>query len=532
MRTERTRTEYKLTGETVDQIAAQVEAYLYSLKLERANVFRIRLSMEEALLRWLDHFGEGAAVTLELGVTLLRPTITLELAGAGYDPFTNAENDLGVWANSLLWSIGLTPQYSYRYGVNIVQIKLKRPRLNPALTLLVALILGTAIGLLGRFLLPETIRAVAQERILDPIRYVFFRILNAAAGPVMFLSLLAAICGGGSMAAMNKSGRRLIVRFLLLSTVMAVIAAALALLLMRPGFSAFSLDGTRFQSALDFFLQIVPGDILTPFIEGDTPQLILLAILLGNALLALGSRVDGFVSLVEQMNSIALLIAEWVSRLTPFFVTALLILGIWSSSLRRAIGIWKPLLLFVLLSAALLFIRLLIVSRKEEVPVKKLAVKLKSSFLVAFKNASVDTAYGINRLCCLRRLGINQKLVDFGLPLGLVIYMPAGTVAAMILTIYAAQMWGVTLSFLWLIMALFMTVTLLAATPPVAGVGLLTYAVMFTRLGIPTDALTTAMVVDILFGFGVSAVNQAMLQLELVLEADRLSELNRSILRQ
>ena len=80
-------------------------------------------------------------------------------------------------------------------------------------------------------------------------------------------------------------------------------------------------------------------------------------------------------------------------------------------------------------------------------------------------------------------------------------------------------------------MALFLTVTLLAATPPVAGVGLLTYAVIFTRLGIPTDALTAAMVADILFGFGVSAVNQAILQLELVLEADQLSTLNYDMLR-
>ena len=479
----------------------------------------------------MDHFGAGAEVTLDLGMSLLRPTITLTLRGDDYDPFTNTENELGAWANSLLGSIGLSPNYSYQRGVNVVQLKLKRPRLNPALTLLISLAVGAVLGFLGQLLLPEAVRAIMQQQVLEPIRYVFFRIMNAAAGPVLFLSVLAGVCGVGSMAAMNKSGGRLIARFLLLSTGMAVIAAILAFLLFRPNYSSLSLDSARIQSGLDFFVQFVPGDVLTPLIEGDSPQLILLAILLGNAILAVGARSGGLAALVEQANSVTLVIAEWVSRLTPFFVSALLILGIWNSSLRRALGLWKPLLLFVLLSGVLLLLQLLHVSIKEKVPVKKLAGKLKTSFLIAFRNASVDTAYGANQLCCVHRLGVSQKLTEFGLPLGLVIYMPAGTVAAMLLTMYAAQTWGLTLSVLWLLMALFLTVTLLAATPPVAGVGLLTYAVIFTRLGIPTDALTAAMVADILFGFGVSAVNQAMLQLELVLEADRLSALNYDMLR-
>ena len=108
--------------------------------------------------------------------------------------------------------------------------------------------------------------------------------------------------------------------------------------------------------------------------------------------------------------------------------------------------------------------------------------------------------------------------------------MPAGTVASMIVILYEASSAGVAVSPFWLLMAVLLTITLQAASPPVTGIGLLSYAVIFTQLGIPEDALTTAMVVDILFGFVTAPLNQAMLQLELVLEADRSGALDRETL--
>ena len=171
------------------------------------------------------------------------------------------------------------------------------------------------------------------------------------------------------------------------------------------------------------------------------------------------------------------------------------------------------------------------VSARLQVPVRSLAAKMKESFLIAFLNSSVDAAYGASQICCERRLGIGRKLTGFGLPLGLVIYMPAGTIAITLVTMYAAQAYSVADSPLWYVMAAFLTVALQAATPPVAGVGLLSYMVIITRLGIPLQALTVAMVADILFGFAVAAVDQAMLQLELVLEADRLKLLDRDVLK-
>ena len=520
-----------LTAATVDLFAEQIEGFLTSMKMETANVLRVRLSLEEAMLQWMEHFDDEAEITLETGMRRRRPRIVLRLAGEAFNPLPGAREGEDEWVKSLLGSVGLNPEYRYQNGVNIVELRMNRIRQNPAITLLESVAAGLGIGALGKLLLPADFQAMVLRTVLAPIRDVFFRVLNAAAGPIVFLSVLTAICSIGSVATMGKSGKRLITRFLLLSTLMAVIGSMVAMAVFRPEFALLPLRGEQVSNTLDFFLQIFPKDMLTPIIEGDSPQLILLALVLGNALLTAGIRAGGLVSVIEQADAVALIIADWVGALTPLFVTLLLILGIWNDSMTVLLGVWQPLAVFLVLALACMAAALACVSAAKGVPMGKLVRKVKRSFLVAFRNASVDAAYGDNQACCERRLGVGRELADFGLPLGLIVYMPAGTIACMVFALYAARCYGIETSAVWFVTGIALSAALNAATPPVAGIGLLTYTAIFSRLGIPDSALTIAVLAEILLGYPASAMNQTMLQAEMVLEADRVGQLDRKVLQ-
>lgn len=522
------RGEYTLGGEAIEEIAERLEDYLRASGTEHTDILRIRFSLEEALLRWRDRFGEETEIRVSAGERLRRPTITMELTGDPYDPLTSAENDLGAWADSLLDGIGLNPVYSYRRNTNTVQLHLKRRQLHPAAALGLAVGLGLLIGLLGDLLIPESMQDRVLTAFFEPVRNAFLRILNTAGGPIVFFSVLAAVCGVGNAASMSREGRRLILRFLVSLTLMTVLTGTVSLLVFHP--SSGGAESGGIHGIFDFFMRIIPTDILTPMISGDSPQLILIALVLGHAFLSVGQQSGGLVGLVDQLNTAGLLVADWVGRVTPFFVSLLLVFGIWNESLAPLLALWKPVLLFVLLCGGIFLLRLFTVSVRERISLRALLGKMKDSFLVALRTGSVNTAYGANQLCCEHRLGIGRPLTKVGLPLGLLIYMPAGTVASMIVILYEASSAGVAVSPFWLLMAVLLTITLQAASPPVTGIGLLSYAVIFTQLGIPEDALTTAMVVDILFGFVTAPLNQAMLQLELVLEADRSGALDRETL--
>ena len=237
------------------------------------------------------------------------------------------------------------------------------------------------------------------------------------------------------------------------------------------------------------------------------------------------------VKIANQANSVGLLVAEWISRIIPYFVAILLAFRILDGTIVRFRNIWIPLVAFHIFASLYLAGMMFMTSRKYEVSMTKLWEKIKPSFMIAFRKASVDAAFGENKVCCERKLGINSKLTDYGLPLGLVIYMPVSTVSLMASTLYAVTCYNMTITTLWLIMAVILVVALQAASPPVSGVDTLAYVAIFSRLGIPSEALIMAIVCDIIFCFTSSAMNQAMLQLHLINEADRLKSLNKNALK-
>lgn len=527
--------EYKLNGGSIDEMAALVEKFLYSLGMDRANVLGIRLSIEEGLLRWLDHFsakGEEPTVNFYAGKSFFRPVINIKLRGESVDPFENVENEFGTgdWVGTVMENIGLSPRYAYQNGYNVLHLRLNRPQLNPGIGLLLGIVMGIILGTAVKLLFSEELIRTATDSFFMPVQSVFFRLLQATAGPVIFFTVLTAICGIGSATIMNKSGKRLIGLFLLSSTVMTVIYAVIMDFILRPEHIG-SPFGMTAISVFTSFLDFVPGDVVSPFLNTDSPQLILLAIIIGNALLVLGSQGDRLVKIANQANSVGLLVAEWISRVIPYFVAILLAFRILDGTIVRFRNIWIPLLSFHVFVVIYFLCVLFITSRRYDISVSKLWKKIKPSFMIAFKNASVDAAFGENRICCEKKLGIDKKLTEYGLPLGLVIYMPVSTVSLMASTMFAVTCYNITLTPLWMILAVILVVALQAASPPVSGVDTLAYVAIFSRLGIPSEALIMAIVCDIIFCFASSAFNQAILQMDLIVEADRLNILDKDALK-
>ena len=522
---------YKLCFESIDLAADRVQKFLSYIKVEKNTLLRVRLSVEEVLLRWLDAFPEGTEFRLTMGSHWNRPFIVLKLWGEESNPLLIKGDEAGIWASDLLSAIGLVPVFRYVSGCNIVQVPLKRPHRNPGVTLLLCTLAGAFLGILLDLAFTADLKLLITNTVLTPLQDAFIRVLNAVSAPVMFLSVLTTVCGVGSISVTGKFGKRMVARFLLYSTLFTVVTLFLCQLFFSVPVGNAAISQGEVSGVLEFFLDVFPGDILSPFIEGDFTQLIVVALVLGNAFLIAGTKVQTLVTLVEEANTAGLVIAEWIGDLSPGFVALLIVLGIQDSTIHMLIGIWKPALLITVLSLAALGLRMLHISLRYKVPLRTLADKMKDSFLLSLRTFSVETSYTANKTCCEKRLGIGRQLTAYSLPIGLICFMPVSTVASTILTLYAAECYHIPVSLVWMVMALFLAVTLAAAGPPTAGIGILTYTVMFSRLGIPAQALTIVLAGDILMGFVIYPVNQAMLQLQLILEADGLGLLKHSILQ-
>lgn len=530
MKVEKFHGEYKLEPASVDEIAERIESFLISLKTERANMIRIRLAMEEALLRWMDHFGSDVMVALDLGISVRRPAIRMSLRGEPYDPLTNSDSDLGYWADSLTKSIGLKPIYSYIGDENVITLKLTKPSADPAKRLVISILTGLIIGAATFYTIPNSILETVTDSFLQPVQEMFFRLLNIAAIPIIFLSVLSAVCGAGTVADKGKSNRKMLKHFVFLSAVISLVGVAVAVRAYGISHEYTVTLPAVVSYLIDTIMSLVPTDIMTPFQSGNSPQLIFLSFILGNALLVAGHQAEHLIRIVDESHRVILLIADWVSGLTPFFVVVLLIMGIWNGYLMKVVSLWLPIAVFTIVTYAILGIWIFLLSNAKKVGISNIIRKIKGPFWTAFWSSSVKDAYSENFNCCVNKLGISKHLANYSVPLGLVLFQPAATMGLVIFSLYAATLYNVDTPFFWVISTVVLAVILQTASPPVSGVNLLAYAAIFSRMGIPTDALILAMVADTFFCFLSSAADQTMLEFELVFEADTTGQLDKDIL--
>ena len=131
---------------------------------------------------------------------------------------------------------------------------------------------------------------------------------------------------------------------------------------------------------------------------------------------------------------------------------------------------------------------------------------------------------------CIKRVGMQKIFTQRMLPLGLVLYMPASIIGMSSFVVFAALRSGARITPVWILTAIVFALILLVAAPPIPGVNLLSYVVIIGQLGIGKEYVIAAMIFDILFNAFASAANLFMLHFDMILQAEHMGLMNRSVL--
>ena len=523
--------EFDLSPTGIDDASEWLVGCLSEAGAERSDCLRMRLLFEEALLNLLNHFGEETMALAVLERRQGRFCLRLMVEGKRYNPL-KSEEDEEVWPASLFSVIDLHVHYSYSRGTNVVRMSMPRASMNPVLKIIIAIALGLLVGVLGNILIPDAAQEAFSDAVLAPVADMWVRLLQAVSGPVIFLTALTATFDMKRIADLGGSRVSTLARYFVISAIVVLFTMVCS----RPFFpfeiEAVHANRSLLSEMLDGILQIVPGNLVEPFVSANTLQLLLIAIVTGYILASMDSRIAELRKLIEQLNSLGLVVAKLVCALVPFFVGLLLCLKMWTHDIGLLGGIWFPLALSIAISVAVLLITLLASSVRFRVSPFILARKLSGSFVDALKRGTLDFS-AIDDLAgsCKRLLGVSTGYARASLPTGLFLYMPTSAVGLCVFVLYAAQVQGLNVDQAWIAAAAALSVVLAVATPPVTGANLLSFVMAFQYLGISSDAYLDVMVFDIVFGVLCIAFDQAMLQLETISQADRMGFLDEEVLR-
>lgn len=523
---------YRLSGENIDAVSEKIENHLTSFSVDKMNVLRFRLMFEEILLNYRDRFGEETEFTLRCEKRFSRPRIVITVAGESFEPFAVSEND-GEYSSEtlrgMLANMGLAPSHRYKNGENIITLTPERKkRGSSVIWLLAAIVLAVAAGLLCS-LFPENVREFLSVKIIEPITGKFMGFLSAISGPLIFLSVLWGIYSIGDVASFGKIGKRMITRFLLMSTLLLLIMACVTV----PFFTLSSGGGDKadFSDLYQMLLDIVPSNLITPFTEGNSLQIVFIAVIFGAAMLALNDKTTVVSKFVEQLDFIVQFIMKCLNSFIPLIIFLSLFNMIIKENSVIGSSALKPVLLTLMGCAVVITVYTVIVCVHHRISPILFIKKLLPTFIIALTTASSSAAFATNIETCEKKLGVDKKIINFGLPLGQSVFMPGAAVLFFSTGICMAETFQVPITTILLVNLFIIALVLAIAAPPVPGGFAVCVSILITQLGIPEAAIPLVIAVSIFLDFFCTATNLFCLQAELTELAGGLDMLNTEILR-
>ena len=523
---------FHLSPDVVSEISTLTAKTLKEGQIDREDAKHLQIAVEKVLLKWLSVLGEGTECTFRSGRRLGRQYITFAVPGPKVNPFGGEEDCVLTGGNSvqtLLANIGLVPSYHYVSGENQIALMPKRQKINPLIYLVCSVIAGILTGLFCRTL-PDGMSHTIGMGIVTPLFDTFIGVLVAVALPMMFLSLLWGIYSIGDTATLGNIGNKVIARYFGRIYFTLVICTFVAL-----PFFHFTIEGGsqslgEFQAIFTMLLSIIPTNILTPFTEGNTLQIIFLAVVFGLAMLILNKKIPTIVQFVGQANTLIQMVMEWITSLLPIIIFVS-ILHLMLTDIDNLGDLWKLFAVILLCVSVNLVLMVGGVSFGRKVTPGRLVKKLLPSFLIALTTASSAATFSTNMDTCEKKLGIAPRLVNFGVPLGTAFSRPGHAAIFFCVCLFMADYYAVPITLSWVFMAILTAGLLALAVPPVPGGGIACYSILFLQLGIPVEALGIAVVLEILLDFLSTALNMVAVPIDLVQVAAKLDMLDEEKLK-
>ncbi|MCT7946599.1 dicarboxylate/amino acid:cation symporter [Shewanella septentrionalis] len=373
---------------------------------------------------------------------------------------------------------------------------------------------GIVLGLILRNAFPESdiVKDYITEGFLHVIGTIFISSLKMLVVPLVFISL---VCGTCSLSEPSKLGRLggKTLAFYLFTTAIALVVAIVSAVLIHPGNASLASEKMEYiakeaPSLSSVIINIVPTNPMQALSEGNMLQIIIFAVIFGFAIAHIGERGKRVAALFEDLNEVIMRVVTLIMQLAPYGVFALmakLALTLGLETFGSVVKYFFVVLGVLLVHAFIVYPTLLKLFSGLNPFI--FIRKMRDVQLFAFSTASSNATLPITIEASEHRLGVDNKIAAFTLPLGATINMDGTAIMQGVATVFIAQVFGIELS-LTDYAAVVVTATLASiGTAGVPGVGLIMLAMVLNQVGLPVEGIALIIGVDRLLDMVRTAVN-------------------------
>jgi Na+/H+-dicarboxylate symporter len=342
--------------------------------------------------------------------------------------------------------------------------------------------------------------------------------------PLVFASIVSGLTGGPDATQLKRIGLWVTGFFVATTAIAATIGIQLTLFI-KPGsyldlgdqldeLSSSSSDEVAIPEAPllrdlpDMVIDMLPGNPLNALVEGEMLQIVMLAFIVGIALLSLPrSTARPLADLLTSLQQVCMTVVRWAMRIAPLAVFGLMAQLTSRTGLQTLIGL--SVYVVTVIAGLLLLVAFLLVFAKVVAglnPIRFLR-DTRELLLLAFSTSSSAAVMPLSMKTVSEKFGVRPDVAQLVIPLGATINMNGTALYQAVAAVFLAQVFNVDISVSGLALIVAMAVGASIGSPATPGVGIVILASIVASIGVPPAGVALIIGVDRILDMSRTAVN-------------------------
>ncbi|MBQ0134766.1 MAG: dicarboxylate/amino acid:cation symporter [Clostridiales bacterium] len=384
----------------------------------------------------------------------------------------------------------------------------KKFKFGPGGWIFVAMILGILVGLAC---MGETAAAFTTKYV-KPVGTIYVNLLKFMVVPVVLFSIIDGVISLGDIKKVGSIGWKTMVYYLLTTAVAVCIGLAVAITFKNSGWFP-QLETTdlayeaKSSNIMDVVVGIFPSNWLEPLVSANMLQTIVIALFFGAAILMTGDKGGKVGELFNAVYAVVMQIMMIIIDITPIGVFCLMV-NVVAVNGAKIIGALGLAILAAYIGYLIHVVVVYGLSVKVFAKLSPIAFfkGMAPAMITAFTTTSSAATLPLT-IECSKKLGADDEVASFVLPLGATINMDGTAIYMGITSVFIAFCYGVDLT-----MAQMATIVITATlasigTAGVSGAGMIMLAMVLQSVGLPVEGIALIAGVDKLFDMGRTCLN-------------------------
>ncbi|WP_210419380.1 C4-dicarboxylate transporter DctA [Pedobacter sp. KBS0701] len=324
-------------------------------------------------------------------------------------------------------------------------IFIKRIFSNLTFQVLVAIIIGISVGTYFPGFAP-TAKLISEG---------FINLISMLIAPIIFFTIVLGIAHMGDMKKVGRVGGKALLYFEIVSTVAIAIGLLVANVL-KPGAGMVAKAGdatkiTRYaEQAKDmnwaeFFLHIIPHNVIAAFAEGNILQILLFAILFGYGLNKLGEEGTSLLNAFDKISKVLFKIMKVIMRLAPIGAFGGMAFSIGTHGLESIVGMAKLMGSVYLTCILFIFIVLNGICKYYKFSLWQYLKYIRQEILIVLGTSSSESALP-SMMQKMEAIGCDKSVVGLVIPTGYSFNLDGTAIYLAMAVIFLCQVFHVDLS--------------------------------------------------------------------------------------